>query len=71
MNAVRAARARAADVPPADELARLLDKAARHRGDMSAGDIRQLSAAVIRQAQQVSYLLGRLSGLLGETSEDA
>lgn len=71
MSAVAAARARAAGNPPAEEIARLLDKAARHRGDLSADDIRKLGADAIRQAQRVSYLLGRLSGLLGETGEDS
>ena len=34
--------------------------------DMSPAEIRQLAASAIAQAQQVSYLLGKLAGLLGE-----
>jgi hypothetical protein len=34
--------------------------------DMTPAEIRRLAASAIEQAQQVSFLLGRLAGLLGE-----
>ena len=70
MSAVRAARARAADAPTADEIARLLTKAARQRSDMSIDDIKSLGAAAIRQAQRLNFLLGKLNGLLEEPGGD-
>ena len=55
-------RERAESFPDAAEIAGLvLD---RNGGDMGAAEIRQLAEDAIRQAQQVSYLLGKLAALL-------
>jgi hypothetical protein len=39
------------------------DALATPQRDMSAGEIRDLAATAMEQAQQVSYLLGKLAGL--------
>jgi hypothetical protein len=62
--AVARARRRAEDeMPTADTLAGLTVGAARG-DDMSPAEIRFLAANAISQAQQISYLLGRLAELV-------
>jgi len=56
-------RQRAAQAPGPDELAGLL-AAAGARPDMSAAEIRELGRDTLVLAGQVSYLLGKLAGLL-------
>ena len=70
MSAVARARARAAAGPSAEEIAELLDTVARRRTDLTSEDIRALGAVAVRQANRVSYLLGRLSGLLEEPGDE-
>jgi hypothetical protein len=58
-------RARAAASPTPGELADLLTAASVTRApEMTAEQIRVLSRDTLAQAQQVSYLLGKLAGLL-------
>ena len=59
------ARARAASLPTAEDLAASLT-ALGHQADMTPEQIRALAAETISRAQQVSYLLGKLAGLLEE-----
>lgn len=60
-------RHRAGEAPTAEELASLTVEAlARPPAEMSAAQIRQLSQQALVQANQVSYLLGKLAGMLGE-----
>lgn len=59
-------RERAAAAPSADDLAALLTSGAPASGDMSPAEIRRLAADAILRAQQISFLLGRLAGLLEE-----
>lgn len=62
--AARRARQRAEDeMPTADTLAGLTTAAARGDG-MSPAEIRRLAADAISQAQQISFLLGRLAELV-------
>lgn len=57
-------RERAAHIPTAADLAEMTLAAGAQ--DMSPAEIRQLATKAIDQAQQVSFLLGRLAGLLDE-----
>ena len=66
---VAAIRQRAAESPDAAEIADLLTSAASQGTEMSASEIRALSRDTIAQAQQVSYLLGKLAGLLDDAGE--
>jgi hypothetical protein len=59
-------RERAAQSPGSAEIADLLTAAAARGSEMSAGEIRALSRDTLAHAQQVSYLLGKLTGLLNE-----
>ena len=59
-------RERAAQAPGAADLADLLTSAAAKGDDMSADEIRALARDAIAQAEQVSFLLGKLAGLLDE-----
>jgi hypothetical protein len=61
---VAAIRQRAAASPGSAELADLLTSAAARGSSMSADEIRALGRDTLAQAQQVSYLLGKLAGLL-------
>jgi hypothetical protein len=69
MIAARIRERAAADVPSADELAGLLTAGVPADGGMSPAEIRRLAADAITRAQQVSYLLGRLAGLLEEGAQ--
>lgn len=61
------ARRRAADVLFSASLPGLAADALQvPAGDMTATEIRGLATSAIEQAQQVSYLLGKLAGMLGE-----
>jgi hypothetical protein len=61
------ARQRAAAVPGADQIRALADRAlSEPRESMTASEIRALTAEALAQAQQVSSLLTRLAGLLGD-----
>jgi hypothetical protein len=63
------ARRRAEDeMPAADTLAGLAVSAAKET-DMSPAEIRRLAADAISQAQQISYLLGKLAALV-DTEQD-
>jgi hypothetical protein len=62
-------RARAARAPTPGDISRLIADASRHAGDLSQDDIKAIGAVAIKQATQISYLLGRLAGLLGEDGE--
>jgi len=63
-------QAKAARMPGAEELAEGIAEAlSAPREDMSPDDIRKLAANAIRQAQQVSFLLGKLATLLDEPQE--
>lgn len=57
-------RRRAAASPGSAEIADLLTLTAARGSEMSAEEIRALGRDTIAQAQQVSYLLGKLAGLL-------
>ena len=57
-------RRRAAVSPSSAELADLLTSAAARGTEMSAEEIRALGRDTLAQAQQISYLLGKLAGLL-------
>lgn len=59
-------RERASHFPTAGELA---DMAIGAQRDMSPDEIRALARAAVEQASQVSYLLGRLAGLLDQPGE--
>lgn len=60
-------RARAATAPTEDAIRALADQALRSPGrDMTPDQIRDLTNTAVSQAQQVSELLGRLAGLLGD-----
>lgn len=64
-------RERAAAGPSPEELARIAADAlgAESPQDMTPGEIRHLAVTALTQAQQVSYLLGRLAGLLDSEGE--
>lgn len=63
-----AARRAAAGLPSgSDVLTMVTDALARPGTDLSMAQIRQLGAVVVDQAQQISYLLGQLAGLDGDT----
>lgn len=57
-------RQRAASSPGPAEIADLLTSAAARGGEMSAEEIRALGRDTIAGAAQVSFLLGKLAGLL-------
>lgn len=59
-------RARAALAPGAAELACLLTAAGARGPEMSAAEIRALGQDTLALASQVSFLLGKLAGLLGD-----
>ena len=59
-------RERAARSPGSAELADLLTSAAARGTEMTAEEIRALGRDTLELASQVSYLLGRLAGLLDE-----
>ena len=59
-------RERAARLPLGPDLGRLAADAFERSGEMTAAEIRQLAADAITQAQEVSFLLGRLAVLLGD-----
>lgn len=61
-------RERAAQSPGSAELADLLTSAAARGAAMTAEEIRALSRDTLDLASRVSYLLGRLAGLLDEES---
>lgn len=62
-----AIRAKAATATLGPDLASLAaDALAKSPSDMSVGEIRQLAADAITQAQLVSFLLGKLAGLLDD-----
>ena len=63
-------RERAARTPGAAEIGALLTSAAAKGTEMTAEQIRALGADALRQAEQVSYLLGKLAGLLDEPDEE-
>ena len=63
---VAAIRRRAEESPGSAELADLLASAAARGTEMTAEEIRALSRDTLAQAQQISYLLGKLAGLLDE-----
>lgn len=63
---VAAIRRRAEESPGSAELADLLASAAARGTEMTAEEIRALSRDTLAQARQISYLLGRLAGLLDE-----
>lgn len=63
-------RQRAADeMLTADALAGLTVGAARGSSEMTAAEIRRVAATAISNAQQVSYLLGRLAELTAPRDE--
>lgn len=57
-------RAQAAQMPGPAELADLLTAPGR-RAAVTEADVRRLGRKAIEQAQQMSYLLGKLAGLAG------
>ena len=59
-------RARAAQSPGSAEIADLLTAAAAKGSEMTCDEIRALGRDTLALAGQVSYLLGKLAGLLGE-----
>jgi hypothetical protein len=61
--AVRARHRAETELPTPDALAGMAIGAAKG-ADMSPAQIRHLAATAIDQAQQISYLLGKLAGLL-------
>lgn len=63
MALVAGVRERAASAPGPEELARLL-AAARERS-VTTDEVARAGAIAIAKAQQVSYMLGRLAGLVG------
>jgi DNA-binding MurR/RpiR family transcriptional regulator len=63
-------RDRAAGMPTAEQLASMTaDVLSATGGDMSPDEIRRLAADALTNAQRVSYLLGRLAGLLDSPGE--
>ncbi len=62
-------RERAAQSPGSAELADLLTSAASRGSEMTAEEIRALGRDTLDLASQVSYLLGRLAGLLEEEGD--
>jgi hypothetical protein len=62
-------RRRAAAAPTADELAALLTRTPSYT-ELTPGQIRRLAGDAITQAQQISYLLGKLAGLLEDEAGD-
>ena len=66
---VTAIRERAARSPCAAEIADLLTSAAARGGEMTCEEIRALGRDTLDLASQVSYLLGRLAGLLPDEEE--
>lgn len=63
-------RARAAQVPLGGDLAVLTADALLTPGrDMTADEIRRLGASAVEQARQISYLLGKLAGLLNDDED--
>ena len=68
MRRVASVRERAAALPESSELADLL--AARGR-DMTPEQVRRLGVLAIAQSRQVSYLLGKLAGLLGDEAGES
>lgn len=59
-------RARAAAIPAAAEVTRLAFTA----HEMTPAQVRELAAETLTQAQQVSFLLGKLAGLLDDGEGD-
>lgn len=62
-------RERAAAYPGAPEIACLTAAAAARAPEMSAGEIRALGRETLVLATEVSFLLGKLAGLLHEERE--
>lgn len=62
-------RERAARSPGSAEIADLLTSAAARGSEMTAEEIRALGRDTLDLASQVSYLLGRLAGLLLDEEE--
>lgn len=63
-------QAKAARMPGAEQLAdNIAEALSAPREDMSPEDIRRLAADAIKQAQQVSFLLGKLATLLDTPGE--
>lgn len=62
------ARRRAEAMPSAADLAAIAADALSNtsRSDMTPDEIRQIAAEALAKAQEVSYLLGRLAGILGD-----
>ena len=70
LEAAQRVRQRAMDeMLTADALANLTITAA-EGSDMTSAEIRRLAASAIDQAQQISYLLGRLAGLLDDQCQE-
>lgn len=65
--------AQAAAMPPVEEIRDLAAQAVRHGGtrDMSLEEIRALADQAVARAEQVTVLLRRLTGLLGDGSPEA
>jgi hypothetical protein len=63
-------RQRAAQAPPPEKIADLLTSGGHPPGDMSAAQIRDLGRDTLVLAGQVSYLLGKLAGLLEEEGDE-
>jgi hypothetical protein len=59
-------RERAAAMPTAADLADMTADALTSRSEMSPAEIRRLAADALSKAQEVSFLLGRLAGILGD-----
>ncbi len=62
-------RERAARSPGSAEIADLLTSAAAKGSEMTADEIRALGRDTLELASQVSYLLGRLAGLLDDDED--
>lgn len=60
--AARARQRAMTEVPDAESLAELMTAAA----EAAPEEMRRRGAVAVRQAQQMSYLLGQLAGLLGD-----
>ena len=59
-------RHRAGEAPTVDQVTALAVEAlSGSRGDLTAAEIRQLATQALHQAQQVSFLLGKLAGMVG------
>lgn len=63
---VARARERAAMLPAAGQLVHLALSA----NEMTPQQVRDLAATTLEQAQEMSYLLGKLAGLLGDGEGD-